>query len=159
MVNYANTKIYKIESITGEGQCYVGSTTKQYLSQRMDTYRVGYKKWKNDDQSFVSVFKLFDEYGVKNCRIILLEAFPCDNTDEKNSKEAEYIKDLDCVNKIDIVSNKTDSKDYYNEYYHKTNIVITCPNCGKETPKRNIASHKKGIKCQLITLKKVAIDN
>ena len=38
MVNYNNGKIYKIEPLNGEeGDIYIGSTTKEYLSQRMDS--------------------------------------------------------------------------------------------------------------------------
>ena len=42
MVNYSNGKVYKIEPISGgeEGDVYIGSTTKRYLSQRMNTHRV-----------------------------------------------------------------------------------------------------------------------
>ena len=45
MVNYGNGKIYKIECLT-TGLIYVGSTTKQYLSQRMDKHRMEYRYWK-----------------------------------------------------------------------------------------------------------------
>ena len=42
MVNYNNGKIYKIEPIVDhdEGDIYIGSTTKQYLSMRMDKHRL-----------------------------------------------------------------------------------------------------------------------
>ena len=98
-VNYQNSKIYKIEQINGEGRCYVGSTTKQYLSQRMDSHRSGYKGWKNGNQNFITSFQIFDDYGVENCQIILLESFSCNSKDELKAKEGEYIKSLDCVNK------------------------------------------------------------
>jgi hypothetical protein len=42
MVNYGNGKIYKIESHLGD-KIYIGSTTKQYLSQRMDKHRSEYR--------------------------------------------------------------------------------------------------------------------
>ena len=47
MVNYSNGKIYKIEPICehNEDDIYIGSTTKQYLSQRMDKHRSDYKRW------------------------------------------------------------------------------------------------------------------
>ena len=48
MVNYSNGKIYKIEPLEGEeGDVYIGSTTKQYLSQRMVEHRDSYKRWKS----------------------------------------------------------------------------------------------------------------
>ena len=47
MVNYNNGKIYLIEPIDGEdGDVYVGSTTKIYLSQRMSEHRNSYNLWK-----------------------------------------------------------------------------------------------------------------
>ena len=75
---------------------------------------------------------------------------------------------METVNEIKVVetkkSNKYENKEaremhykdskYFNDYYQKTNIKVICPNCEKETPKRNISSHKKGIKCQFLTLKK-----
>ena len=47
-INYKNGKIYKIEPICehDEGEIYIGSTTKQYLSQRMTAHRNGYKRFK-----------------------------------------------------------------------------------------------------------------
>ena len=41
MVNYSNGKIYKIESDLGD-LIYIGSTTKYYLSQRMERHRFDY---------------------------------------------------------------------------------------------------------------------
>ena len=99
MVNYQNGKIYKIESHLGN-KIYIGSTTKEYLSQRMDAHRSDYKRWKNDTFSLTNSFKLFDEYGLENCQIVLLESYPCNSKDELTAKEAHYIKTNDCVNKI-----------------------------------------------------------
>ena len=48
MVNYNNGKIYKIVPIcegADEGDVYIGSTTKEYLSQRMVQHRADYNKW------------------------------------------------------------------------------------------------------------------
>ena len=98
MVNYENGKIYKIESHSGD-MIYIGSTTKKYLSQRMDTHRNDYKKWKNNKHGFVTSFTILEEYGVENCSIVLLESCPCDSKDELVSREAYYIKKLNCVNK------------------------------------------------------------
>ena len=89
MVNYQNTKIYKIESHLGP-KIYIGSTTKQYLSQRMDTHRGNYKQWKKGNGGNVSSYILFDEYGLENCNILLLESYPCNSKDEKAAKEAGY---------------------------------------------------------------------
>ena len=47
MVNYQNGKIYKIEDV-GDNMCYIGSTTKEFLSKRMVQHRCVFKKWKED---------------------------------------------------------------------------------------------------------------
>ena len=72
MVNYRNSKVYKIWSTQGDN-IYIGSTTKQYLSQRMDNHRRCYRAWKNETYHFVSSYILFDEYGLQNCFIELSE--------------------------------------------------------------------------------------
>ncbi len=99
MVNYENGKIYKIESHLGD-KIYVGSTTKEYLSQRMDSHRYNYRKWKNGKYHNIKSFELFDEYGIENCKIVLLELCSCTCKDELYSREAHYIKTLaKCTNR------------------------------------------------------------
>jgi hypothetical protein len=98
MVNYGNGKIYKIESHLGD-KIYIGSTTKEYLSQRMDTHRSSYNSWKHEKRNRTTSFELFDVYGIENCQIVLIESCPCNSKDELISREAFYIRSLDCVNK------------------------------------------------------------
>ena len=98
MVNYTNSKVYKIWSTQGD-KIYVGSTTKQYLSQRMDAHRSRYKSYKDNKYHFVSSFELFDLYGLDNCFIELLESKECSSKDELIKIEGKYIRDLECVNK------------------------------------------------------------
>ena len=98
MVNYSNTKIYKIMSHLGD-KIYIGSTTKQYLSQRMDNHRNSYKRWQAGVGSLTKSYEVFDEYGVENCEIILIESYPCNSKDEALKKEADYIRQFECVNK------------------------------------------------------------
>jgi ribosome-interacting GTPase 1 len=45
-------------------------------------------------------YDLFDEYGLENCKIVLIESFPCSSKDELIAKEAHYIRTLECVNKV-----------------------------------------------------------
>jgi len=125
MVNYENGKIYKIESISCEGKVYVGSTTKEYLSQRMDYHRYDYIRWKNGKkQHKLYSFVLFDMYGLKNCKITLLEIFPCKTSDELHAKEGEYIRMLDCVNKNVAGRTKKESqKNYYNNHKSDENFI------------------------------------
>lgn len=94
MVNYSNTKIYKIWSTQGP-HIYIGSTTKEYLSQRMDNHRSQYKCKTAKTTSKL----IFEEYGVENCFIELLEAKDCKDKHESSQLEGHYIRTLDCVNK------------------------------------------------------------
>ena len=95
MVNYSNTKIYKIWSTQGP-HIYIGSTTKEYLSQRMDKHRSNYKS----KTALKTTSKLiFEEYGIENCFIELLEAKDCKDKHELSQLEGHYIRTLDCVNK------------------------------------------------------------
>ena len=99
MVNYANGKIYKIESILGD-KIYIGSSTKEQLSMRMSSHRSDYKKWKNGKAKMTTSFQLFDEYGLENCSIVLIEDCPCETKDQLSAREAHYINTLTCVNKV-----------------------------------------------------------
>ena len=100
MVNYQNGKIYKIEDLNGE-MCYYGLTTKERLCKRMAEHRAKYGGWKKDPAKYspTSSFKIFEKYGVENCRIVLMELCPCDTKDELSIREAYYIRNFLCVNK------------------------------------------------------------
>ena len=119
-MDYQNTKIYKIWSPIGN-KIYIGSTTKQYLSQRMTAHKNGYNRWKAKNGGKITSYELFEEYGFENCNIELIESHPCNSKDEKNKREGHYIRTLDCVNKI--ILGKT-RKEYGIEYRleHKTEL-------------------------------------
>ena len=101
MNRYQNSKIYKIYSDAGD-KVYIGCTTKQYLSQRMAKHKYDYtyykKKREDSGFAFVTSYLLFDEYGVDNCKIELLEAYPCNSIDEIRKREAHYIKTIPNIN-------------------------------------------------------------
>ena len=48
MTNYNNGKIYKLEPMCNhdDGDIYIGSTTKEYLCQRMTAHKYQYKQYK-----------------------------------------------------------------------------------------------------------------
>ncbi len=92
MPDYQKAKIYKIVD-ANEEMVYVGSTVNT-LARRMATHRGHYKSC-----NFVSSHIIFDKYGVENCKILLLENYPCNTKDELNRREGEHIKQLNCVNK------------------------------------------------------------
>ena len=115
MVNYNNGKIYKIEPLNGEeGDIYIGSTTKNLLSQRLDTHRSDYKCFLNGKKKVTTSCNLFIKYGVENCKIILLELVNVNTKDELLTREAHFIKTLKCVNKY--IPLRTHDKNYMNEY-------------------------------------------
>ena len=119
MVNYNNSKIYKIEPTCehDEGDIYVGSTTKTLLSQRMTAHRGDYSKWKKEKRHFTTSFLIFDKYGLENCNIILIENVEnCNSKNDLHAREAHHIKTLKCVNKV--IPNRT-TKEYLEDtkYY------------------------------------------
>ena len=130
MVNYNNGKIYKIEPICNhdEGEIYIGSTTKQYLSQRLDTHRSKYKQWKNGKYSKVRVFEIFDKYCVSNCQIVLIENVNAKSKDELLAREKYYIQTLTCVNKAIPIKSfqevKENRKNYKRLYYEQNKEKI-----------------------------------
>ena len=100
-INYENGKIYKIEPKVDydEGDIYIGSTTKKYLSQRMVKHRHNYKQYKEGKRAKTMSYDLFDKYGIENCDIILLESVEANSKDELSAREAHYIRTNKCVNK------------------------------------------------------------
>ncbi len=118
MVNYSNGKVYKIEPICEHDECdvYFGSTTKQYLSQRMDGHRGDFKR-----NAFCSSKILFEKFGVENCVIILLELVNCNSNDELKVVEAKYIINNACVNKsVPLRTHKESVKIYRDANKNKT---------------------------------------
>ena len=119
---YHNGKIYQITDI-GYNKCYIGSTTEE-LSQRMTRHRADYKRFLNGKKSHTRSYDIFNEYGVENCKIELIEYFKCDTLQELRRKEGEHIKNTDCVNKLVAgrtvkeyyVDNKEIIKEYKKEY-------------------------------------------
>ena len=68
MIKYENGKIYKIIGPIADEPCYIGSTTKPYLSQRMTGHIRDYKNCKSIDQlkGKCKSIELFQKYGIKN---------------------------------------------------------------------------------------------
>ena len=110
-MNYQNGKVYKIESHLGD-KVYIGSTTKKYLSQRMTAHRKNYNQWKNHKRDLTTSFLMFDEYGIENCNIVLLESYPCNSKDELTKQEAHHIRTTKNVNKV--IPGRTE-KQYYQD--------------------------------------------
>ena len=90
MPNYQNSKIYKIVSPSNPELVYYGSTT-QNLNKRIWGHKHNYK---NDGPITSKKILCFDDFI-----ILLVENFSCNNKEELQKKEGEYILNNNCVNK------------------------------------------------------------
>ena len=103
MPDYKNGKIYKLWSPEGD-EIYIGSTTQSLALRKA--------KHKNDRCSSKVLFEKYTDI-----RIELLEEYPCDNKEQLNKKEGEYIRNNNCVNRC--VAGRTN--DEYGKEYRKNN--------------------------------------
>jgi len=94
MVNYQLGKVYKIVDNTN-GNIYIGSTCKPYLSSRLAEHKNNYKCFLNGKYHNVTSFKILEN---GNYDIVLIEECKCDNKMQLHSRERHYIDLLDCVN-------------------------------------------------------------
>ena len=113
MDKYNNAKIYKIID-NNYTKCYIGSTCES-LSQRMARHRRHYKYYltTNPKKSMTS-FYLFDEMCIDNCKIELIESFPCNNKEELLKREGFHIQKNECVNRCIAGRTPKEYKEYYN---------------------------------------------
>jgi len=126
--DYSNGRIYFIEPICEheDNEFYFGSTL-QKLCKRMDFHRGSYKRWKNGKSTKVMCYELFEKYGLENCKIYLVELYPCKSKEELESKEGYYIRNYNCINKV--IPDRTrkewciNNKDKLREYHKKYKIA------------------------------------
>ena len=95
---YQHGKIYKIVDV-GYKKCYIGSTCES-LSQRMARHRQKYKSYLKGRAENTRSFFLFDEFGVDNCKIELIENFCCNSKMELLKQEGQHIRNNERVNKL-----------------------------------------------------------
>jgi len=129
---YSNGKIYKIvvNDTTEEYLPYIGSTT-QTLSRRMLNHRANYKRYQGGKSKKISSsFDLFDKFGIKNCKIILIEECPCDNKEQLLSKERHYFDNITNCNKLRPIVSKEEILQERKEYYQQ--VKADNPNFSKE---------------------------
>ena len=99
-------------------------------------YDYNYYKKQSYEKKYIKSFDLFDEYGVENCNIILLELYPCSSRDELTSRESYFIRSLDCVNKI--IPDRT-----HNEYCETNKDIILKSNKQYREENKEAISEKK----------------
>ena len=109
---YQYGKIYKIVD-KNFNKCYIGSTCEE-LSQRMARHRQHYRYYLNNPKRSMTSLYLFDEVGIDNCEIYLIENFPCCNKEELRRREGFHIQNNVCVNKCIAGRTPKEYKEYYN---------------------------------------------
>ena len=123
MVDYSKGQIYKIWDKTFT-KCYVGSSV-QPLCKRFQKHKSDYENFLNNRCRYVSVFDLFDEFGVDNCKIEWVEDVVCNSKKELQAREGDHIRNSSCVNKQiagrskkeHYVDNREDYLEKFKEYY------------------------------------------
>jgi hypothetical protein len=136
---YQKSKIYKVIDST-YSEFYIGSTIQHHLCNRMASHRANYKYWRDGKYANCSVFRLFDKYGLENCKIELLELYPCDNMDELRQREGYWIKREPCINKR--IAGRSDLE-YSCDMREKHKEKITCSVCSSCFRKTDKARHEK----------------
>ena len=168
--DFSKGKIYMIRCNKTQ-LIYIGSTTKQYLSQRMGKHKSHYRDWTNSKTNYCGSFEI-----IKNGDyvILLVELYPCKSSDELRMREQYHI-DLNggCLNKNRAYTTTEQRLKYEKEYneahkeekaeydkeYRKENkaqiaeqnkVKITCT-CGAIISKCKKSRHIKTKKHQTLT--------
>lgn len=139
MNRYENGRIYKIVDV-GFNKSYIGSTCEK-LSVRFNRHKWKYNSYKRGLTERTRSFDLFDEFGVDNCKIFLIENFPCSSKEELEAREGYYQEINECINKqLAGRSHKQwtqDNKEHLQKYKHnwyKNN---------EDKVKENVKRHKE----------------
>ena len=98
MNRYSKGKIYKVVDVSYT-KMYIGSTIES-SSKRMERHRSKYKDYLNGTGDNTRVYWLFDEFGVENCKIELIENYPCNSREEREAQEGKHQQKNNCINKV-----------------------------------------------------------
>lgn len=95
LLNYNDSKIYQIYCFVTKKR-YIGSTTTT-LKKRLRQHELDYKCYINNsgNRHYVSSYDILKN---NNYAIALIENFPCETKVKLLFREAEYIKQNECVN-------------------------------------------------------------
>jgi len=77
----------------------IGSTTETLddeFSEHVSNYFRIFKKYIYNSE------ELFKKYGIENCKIELIENFPCNSIEVLYKRECEIIKKINCINRKQI---------------------------------------------------------
>ena len=129
MVNYANSKVYRLVCNITKKE-YIGSTTDK-LNRRLSKHRSDYKNYIDGKNKYISSFEILEN---DNYSIVLIENFACNSKEELLQRERYFIENTDCVNyRLPI---KTDEE--YKEYYKEYEKSDKCKKRRKEHRQKNI---------------------
>lgn len=151
---YQNSKIYKLVN-NSLNLTYYGSTTQPLAKRFYDHERStgNYRKCKSADL-----------FASGECKIYLVEEFPCETREELLKRERYWIDNNECVNKCRPCITEEERKAYKKEWngrpenlkkvrdYKERNKQtlakirrekVECDKCGKEMTKYNLKRHQK----------------
>jgi len=109
MVNYRNSKIYKITGTNNEGieLVYIGST-----SQKLCVRLAGHvRNFKNGEHKSSSQVLICNDY-----KITLIELYPCNSKEELLMRERYYYDMFDCINTRKPLLLEGELCEYYKQY-------------------------------------------
>ena len=140
--DYKNGRIYCIRNnITDD--IYIGSTT-QPLSKRMAWHR---QDAKHKAKMHYMLYSKFNEIGIDNFYIELLENYPCETLEQLRKREGEFIREMATLNSLMAGRTKKEyreqNKDKRREYLEQNKDII------KEKNKEYYDTNKEKIKEQL----------
>lgn len=152
MFDYSKGKIYQI--VAPDDSKYIGSTICD-LCKRYNGHKSQYNRWKQGKEHYRTIFKLFDEHGIDNCKIELIELYACKTKKELELREGYFIQQLECVNKVIAGRDKSiwrqenseELKDYWKQYYitHKEKYVER----NTKKYRNNMESERERYKCYM----------
>ena len=140
MPDFQKAKIYRVVNDINN-MTYYGSTCSP-LSTRMSKHRWSYNNNEN---------KTYLQFGqISDCKIFLIENFPCNSKEELRQRERFYIENNPCINKQTPGLTRLESKKkhYINNRQSilaKANIKHSCP-CGGKFTQVHKSRHLKTIK-------------
>ena len=121
-------RIYKVLSDNGN-EIYIGSTFNTTMG-RFKEHEYHYNRWKKaQTKDNISVFGLFDKYGIDNCKIILIKEYEVYDRKQLEVYETLWINKLRlncvnkhqpfCIKKLYTKQNKERIQQYHQKYYKK----------------------------------------
>lgn len=144
-------RIYKIISTQGN-DCYVGSTFNT-VRDRFKEHKRGYIKWKNGKTGKCSVYNMFNDYDISNCKCILIKEYEVVDKRHLEVYETLWIKKLKSINKLEPcggILKKEQDKQYAenNRERHRERGRIYREN-NKEKIKDKYQKNKESIKIKV----------